>query len=149
MKKNADENDENCENYIEENYKEHGAKEQISENNTQSMNCPKCAKQFKNKERLKAHVHDGHSGTKSCTHCIQNFEIQSSLRIHMRKVHKKRQEAAVCHNFGKTFSRMKWLRKHKTKCLGESSIVVKVNCTYCEKYFSSQDARRVHKKKKP
>ena len=39
-------------------------------------------------------------------------------------------------------------QKHKPKCLGEDSILVKVNCTYCEKQLSSQDARRVHEKKK-
>ena len=45
---NAEENDEKCENYVEENYDDEGAKEQVSENNTQSMNCPKFAKQFIN-----------------------------------------------------------------------------------------------------
>ena len=45
---NAEENDENCENQLEENYDDDGAKEQVSENNTQSMNCPKFAKQFIN-----------------------------------------------------------------------------------------------------
>ena len=58
----TEENNEKCEKYVKENFDDDdGAKAQVSENNTQSMN-PKCAKQLRNKGSLKVHVYDDHSG---------------------------------------------------------------------------------------
>ena len=129
-------------------YEDDADNNQNIENKNMTVPCPKCQKVFKDKRSLKCHVYDTHSGTKCCPLCPKSFEKRSVFKRHMKQVHGKGREEAICMNCGKMFSRLEYLKKHETKCLGESTNDCKLPCQYCDKILNSKDAKRYHEKKK-
>ena len=122
-------------------------------NNLYDSTCTDCGRMFKNRHYLAIHKDDAHSGTQYCSLCPMKFSMKSALRRHKKHVHSTNCAENLCTHCGILISRIDNLKTHEENCGKEKirksrSYLKDIDCTICDKKFSSADAANLHRKEK-
>ncbi|XP_075224323.1 uncharacterized protein LOC142326076 isoform X4 [Lycorma delicatula] len=106
---------------------------------TEYVSCSECNKLFKNKYTLNNHMQKIHSDDRRsvCEICGANVK---DMKSHINSCHTENSAAVVCELCGKTFSRNKYLKRHKMT----HAEVRPFECDVCKLKFKTNEVLKKH-----